>query len=64
MPLTTGYDSRDFRVLFDWMFDPVDRDELGRAITATARRVWELQTHAAYVAWFKEAFPPLFSLVK
>jgi hypothetical protein len=52
----------DIRPLFDHDFVPKGGNVMGRAITAVARKVVELKTHAAYVAWFEESFAPIFKL--
>ena len=51
----------DFRPLFDSDFAPKG-DVFGRAITAVARKVDELGTHEAYVAYFKANYAPIFAL--
>jgi hypothetical protein len=52
----------DIRPLFDHDYVPKGGNVMGRAITAVARKVVELKTHAAYVAWFEGNFAPIFKL--
>jgi hypothetical protein len=43
-------------------FAPKGRNFLGPVISAIACQVVKLDTHANYVTWYKETFPPLFVL--
>lgn len=52
----------DIRPLFDHDYMPKGGNVMGSAITAVARKVVELETHAAYVAWFEGNFAPVFKL--
>ena len=49
-------------ILAEGIFKPKGKNFLGPVISAVARKVVELGSHAAYVNWFKETYPPLFEL--
>ena len=64
---STGFDYRVIRPFFEAAFlengfKLPGKNFAGIAITQVARMVYELETHEAYVAWFKANFPPLFEL--
>ena len=51
----------DVRPLFDRDFAPKG-DIMGKAVTAVARKIDELGTHEAYVAYFKANYAPIFKV--
>jgi hypothetical protein len=64
---STGFDYRVIRPFFEAEFlengfKLPGQNFAGIAITQVARMVYELETHEAYVAWYKANSPPLFEL--
>jgi hypothetical protein len=67
MNYSTGFDYRVIRPFFEAEFLENDfklpgKNFAGIAITNVARMMYELDTHEAYVDWFKANFPPFFEL--